>query len=107
LRASWRSVFWPGLPDRLEPPRVDDHDLLDMREDDPSDRQRVAGRFKRHPVIRAQPLGDSFSWCGRALTRGHGLDLPGPGARRPRRPRTIACGRGLGGEPASGATVLA
>jgi hypothetical protein len=47
-----------GLSDRRQPARIDDHHLRDVRPDDPGDRQRVAGRLQRHPIIGPQLLGE-------------------------------------------------
>jgi len=55
------------LRDRCELTSVDDHDLCDVRADDPRDRQRVPRRLERHPVIRSELLGEL-------------LDRPRPGA---------------------------
>ena len=43
-----------GLGDRREASRVDDQDLGDVWPDDPGDRQRVAGRLQRDPIIGAE-----------------------------------------------------
>ena len=53
-----------GLRDRLERSRVDDHDLRDVRLDDPSDRQRVPGRLQRDPVTRVKLHGELAQLLG-------------------------------------------
>jgi hypothetical protein len=60
-----------GLRDRLQPPRVDDHHLRDVRTDDPRDRQRVTRGLQRDAIgwlklldeLLKRPRRGRYSWC--------------------------------------------
>ena len=67
------------MADRPHMPRMREHDLADMRLEDPRDRQRVTGRFEHDPVGRPETLGEQLK------RRRRGRHAPG-------RPRTATIG---------------
>jgi hypothetical protein len=53
-----------------------EHDLADVRLNDPRDRERVAGRLKHDPIVRAETLREQLQLAGRAATRPARRALP-------------------------------